>query len=310
MSEVTLITGCNGLVGSAIGRLFPEESNIFIGRLDADLRNRDDVYNIIKKYRPKRIVNLAAEVGGVNSNAMYPASYFANNMAINMNLFECAVKFKVEKIMSYMSTCVFPNDITYPITPEKLHDGAPHSSNFGYAYAKRMVEILSRAYQKQYGINSIVLVPTNIYGPNDNFDTENGHVLPSLINKMYRAKLAGEPFTVWGSGKPLREFVYSDDIARLSMWALDNYNEPEPLILSSEVETSIRDTVNLLKNTMGFNGEVIYDQTKPDGQFRKPSSGKKLNSLCPNYRWVSLDAGIKMTVNWFMENFNLARGVK
>jgi len=266
-----LVTGGNGLVGSSI------TSDVKIGK-EYDLRNPDETNKMFEFHKPTHVIHCAGKVGGLSANMNYKGEFFYDNIMINTNVIESARKNNVKKLVSFLSTCVFPDNIEYPITEKKIHLGEPHSSNYPYAYAKRMSDIQIRAYREQYGLEYVSVIPTNIYGPNDNFSLESGHVIPMLLHKMYNAQRDNTDFVVWGSGTPLREFIYSKDIAKLSEWALDNYNESEPIIFSNSNEISIKDLVDLLVNEFNFKGKVIFDKTKPDGQFRKPSDNLKLKS--------------------------------
>ena len=237
----------------------------------------------------------------------YKGEYFYDNIMINTNVIESARRVGVKNLVCFLSTCVFPDDIEYPLTEKKIHLGEPHSSNYPYAYAKRMADIQIRAYREQYGVNYTSVIPTNIYGPNDNFSLEHGHVMPMLIHKLFMAKETKTDFIVWGSGKPLREFIFSKDVAKLAEWALDNYNEIEPIIFSPSSEISILDLVDLLVKEFNFKGKVIFDNTKPDGQFRKPSDNSKLKSYLPNFEFTPIEEGLKETVECFIENYKYAR---
>jgi len=309
VDDVILVTGSGGLVGSALKRLLGPTA-IFLDRASGDLRDPHTVKNLFERYKPKKVIHLAAVVGGVKSNGKYPADYYFDNVMINTNVLNSARAVGTQKILSYMSTCVFPDDASYPLTVDQLHEGEPHHSNFGYAYAKRMLEVQSRAIRSQFGISAITVIPTNIYGPNDNFHLDDGHVLPALIHRTHIAKAKGDDLTVWGSGSPLREFVFSDDIAKLSIFALDNYDSDEPLILSSEQETSIKDVVHTISHIFDFKGRVIFDPTQPDGQFRKPSCGNKIKELWPGFVWKPLDNGLRETIEWFNAHVGEARGTK
>lgn len=297
-----LVTGANGLVGTALKNI--ENSDMFfIGREDADLTNFNETLSLFKKIKPTQVIHLAAAVGGIGGNLVHSGEYFRNNININMNVLESSRLVNVDKLLCFMSTCVFPDECEYPLKPKDLHNGPPHPSNFGYAYAKRMLQVQCNAYRKEWGCNYIVGIPSNIYGPGDNFSLEEGHVLPALIHRIYQAKVANKPLNVWGSGNPLREFIHSSDIANLSLWALKNYNDEEPLIMTSGIETSIKDAVNIIANHFNFENEIIFDTSKPDGQFRKPSDTSKLEKCLPNFIWKSLDEGIFETVDWFMTNY-------
>ena len=170
-----------------------------------------------------------------------------------------------------------------------------------------MLGVQTEVYRDQYNVNFVSVIPTNIYGPNDNFNLENGHVIPSLIHKCYLAKKNNTDFTVWGSGNPLREFIHSKDVGELANWALENYDESEPIIFSTSEEITIKDLVGLIVDNMNFTGKVIFDETKPEGQFRKPADNSKLRSYLPDFKFTPIEEGIKDTVNWFITNYETCR---
>jgi GDP-L-fucose synthase len=300
MEKKILVTGGNGLVGSSIN------SDIKIGK-QYDLRNTQETNKMFDYYKPTHVIHCAGKVGGVTANMNYKGEFFYDNIMINTNVIESARLHNVKKLVSFLSTCIFPDNIEYPLTEKKIHMGEPHFSNYPYAYAKRMADIQIRAYREQYGLEYVSVIPTNIYGPNDNFSLDNGHVIPMLLHKMYKAQRDNTDFIVWGSGKPLREFIYSKDVGKLSEWALDNYNESEPIIFSNSEEISIEDLVDLLVKEFNFKGNVIFDKTKPDGQFRKPSDNSKLKSYLPNFEFTPIEQGLKETINWFIENYENTR---
>jgi len=295
-----LVTGGTGLVGSAI------IADVKVGR-NYDLTNPEICDSMFNEHNPTHVIHCAAKVGGLGGNMNYKGEYFHNNIMINTNVIESARKLGVTNLVSFLSTCVFPDNIEYPLTEKKIHLGEPHFSNYPYAYAKRMADIQIRAYREQYGVKYTSVIPCNIYGPNDNFSLEHGHVIPMLMHKLYLAQQRNEDFVVWGSGKPLREFIFSKDVAKLAEWALDNYDESEPIIFSTSNEISIMDLVDLLVTEFEFKGKVIFDDSKPDGQFRKPSDNSKLKSYLPNFEFTSIEEGIKETVYWFKENYDRAR---
>jgi len=297
-----LITGADGLVGNAIKLIHPKNT-FYATRSDADLTNFMETKMLFKWVKPTEVIHLAAEVGGLGGNIMHSGEYFRNNVMVNINVLECARLSGVKKLISFMSTCVFPEKTTYPLNENNIHNGPPHPSNFGYAYAKRMLDIQSSVYRKEWGCNYIVAIPTNIYGPNDNWSLKDGHVIPSLIHKIYLAKKDGKPLVVWGTGKPLREFIFSKDVAKLSLWALRKYNEETPIIFSGGQEISIKDLVNTIAKLMDYKGEITFDKTKPDGQFRKPSDTKKLRKFLPNLKLTPLEKGLKVTIDWFIKNY-------
>ncbi|MEK7575001.1 MAG: GDP-L-fucose synthase [Patescibacteria group bacterium] len=297
-----LITGGNGLVGTAIKKLGIPDA-VFVARADADLRDFKLTKALFEKIKPTHVIHLAAHVGGVGGNSLHPGEYFRDNILINTNVLEAARLTGVKKLVSMLSTCIFPDPAIFPLKAEDLHKGQPHPSNFGYAYAKRMLEVQTNAYRKEWGCDYITLVGTNIYGPNDNFSLENGHVVSSLVHKCFLAKKNKTDLEVWGSGKPLREFVLSDDIAKLTVWAIESYDEAEPLMLSSGIETSIKELVLLVAEKMKFTGRVIFDTKKTDGQLRKPSDTTKFLKYLPEFKFTPVEDGVEKTVNWFVENY-------
>ena len=298
----TIITGANGLVGYAI-RQMNLPNTTYLARKDVDLTDFTPTKNRFVELAPENVIHLAAQVGGIGGNLIHSGEYFRNNILINTNVLESARIAGSKKLISFMSTCVFPDKCTYPLNEKDLHNGPPHPSNFGYAYAKRMLEVQSSAYRKEWNCNYIVAIPTNIYGPNDNFSLTEGHVVPALIHRTYLAKKNGTNLSVWGSGKPLREFVYSDDIARLTLWAIENYSDDTPIILTSGIEVSIRELTEVVAKKMKFKGRLVFDSSKPDGQYRKPSDTTKLKKCLPDFEWTPLEEGIERTVDWFLSNY-------
>jgi GDP-L-fucose synthase len=228
---------------------------------------------------------------------------------MNDNIMECCRIYKVEKLVSFLSTCIFPDKTTYPIDETMLHDGPPHPSNEGYAYAKRLIDTMNRAYAEEYGCNYTSIIPTNIYGPHDNFSIEKGHVIPGLVQKCFLAKQNKTPFEIWGSGTPLRQFIYSHDLAELTVWVLREYDSPEPITLSVDEsqEVSIKQVALAVAKSMNFQGEIKFDTSKADGQFKKTASNKKLRQLRPDYEFTTIEDGIQKTVDWFVANYDSAR---
>ena len=296
-----LITGGYGMVGSAM------ESQIKLSRETCDLTNPKQTNKLFQLVKPDGVIHCAGKVGGIGGNSNYKGEYFYDNLMINTNVIEASRKAGVKNLVAFLSTCVFPDKVKYPLTIDQIQLGEPHESNYPYAYAKRMADVQIRAYREQYGINYTSIIPSNIYGPNDNFNLDHGHVMPMLIHKLYLAKQNKTDFTVWGSGKPLREFIYSKDIAKIAEWALFNYEGTDPLIISGDEEISIKDLVGLLVDEFKFKGKVIFDKTKPDGQLRKPSDNSKIKELLPDFEYTPFEQGIKETVNWFIENYDEAR---
>jgi len=296
----TLITGGSGLVGSTIESKF-KPSHDYVDLMDINWITRYITQNKIDS-----IIHCAAKVGGIKANSEHLGEFYYDNITINANVLEAARLTGVKKVVSFLSTCVFPDNAVYPLSPEQMHQGEPHSSNYAYAYTKRMLEVQSRAYRDQYGCNFVTVIPCNIYGPNDNFNLDSGHVIPSLIHKCYIAKENNTDFEIWGTGKPYREFIYSKDVGYITEWVLENYDDPEPLIISPDEEINIAVLAQDIAWKMGFEGNIVFNQEK-DGQFRKPSDNSKLKSLFPNYKFVPIEIGLHKTIEWFKENYDKAR---
>lgn len=299
-----LVTGANGLVGSAIMNLGYQVPEIIgVGRDECNFLHWKEVDDLLRKYRPDAIIHLAAKVGGVKANMKSPATFFMENVTLNTHLLEAARIHCVKKVICFLSTCVFPDPCPLPLEPKSLHLGPPHPSNYGYAFAKRMLAVQSQAYNEEYGTNFTPVIPCNIYGEHDNFNLENSHVVPALIRKFWEAKIKGEPVTIWGSGSPMREFIYSHDVARLLIDLLDFYQANDPIVLSTGVETSIKELVVTIAKAVDFKGDILWDDTKPDGQYRKPSNNGPLKALFPDFKFTGLEKGVERTVKWFAENY-------
>ncbi|XP_074059078.1 GDP-L-fucose synthase isoform X2 [Macrotis lagotis] len=310
-----LVTGGSGLVGKAIQRIVadgasqPGEQWIFVSSKDADLIDTAQTRALFEKHRPTHVIHLAAMVGGLFRNIKYNLDFWRKNIQINDNVLQSAYEVGTRKVISCLSTCIFPDKTTYPIDETMIHNGPPHSSNFGYSYAKRMIDVQNRAYFQQYGCTFTAVIPTNVFGPHDNFNIEDGHVLPGLIHKVYLAKRSGSALTVWGTGKPRRQFIYSLDLARLFLWVLREYNEVDPIILSvgEEDEVSIKEAAETIAEAMGFQGELTFDTTKSDGQFKKTASNKKLRTYLPDFQFTPFKQAVKETCTWFEKNYEQAR---
>lgn len=310
-NQRVLVTGGRGLVGNAVrnvAHMFPDLDLVFVSSADADLRDEQDVNNLFYRLGPfDGVIHLAANVGGLFKNLRHPVEMFQDNMMMTMNILRVAHYNGIDDVLCFLSTCVFPDaPKAYPITADMLHDGPPHDSNEGYAYAKRMTEVLCRSYQKQYGRRYFCVVPTNIYGPRDNFSLDDSHVIPGLIHKCYLAKMRNEPFFVSGDGSPLRQFIYSDDVARLVLWAYVKYDNIErPLILAPpDAEVAIADVVDCIVDAIELAPElVVYDHTKPNGQYKKTADTAHLDAMAHGVDFTPLREGIRATVEWFVNAY-------
>lgn len=310
-----LVTGGSGLVGKAIEQVVgdgegrPDEDWIFLSSKDADLTDAADTRALFDKHRPTHVIHLAAMVGGLFRNMKYNLDFLRKNLQMNDHVLQTSYERGVQKVVSCLSTCIFPDKTTYPIDETMIHNGPPHSSNFGYSYAKRMIDIQNRAYHQQHGCKFTSVIPTNVFGPNDNFNIEDGHVLPGLIHKVYLAKENGSALSIWGTGKPRRQFIYSLDLARLFIWVLREYEEVDPIILSvgEEDEVSIKEAAESIVSAMDFKGDVLFDSTKSDGQFKKTASNGKLRQYLPDFKFTPFNQAVQETCDWFSANYAQAR---
>jgi len=303
MSGVILVTGGSGLVGNGIKSVsdkYPDYEFIFISSKDYDLSIFNEVETMFKKIKPTYVIHLAACVGGLYKNMHNKVEMLEKNLLINYNIVKCSHDYKVVKLIACLSTCIFPDNVTYPINESMLHNGPPHESNDAYAYAKRMLHIHCKAYRENFGDNFVCVTPTNIYGHHDNFDLENGHVLPALINKCFLAKKAGIDFVVRGTGKPLRQFIYSEDLAELIMWVLENYNDDNIILSVPEShEISIGDLANIIAEKFDYKERMVFDSTFSDGQYKKTVSADKIVSLIGEFKFTNIKNGINETIEWF-----------
>ena len=306
-----LITGGSGLVGSAIQRIIHDYSydTVFLNSKDCDLSNYEDTLKLFKIEKPEYVIHLAANVGGLFKNINNKVDMFEKNILINYNVIRCSYLVNVKKCISCLSTCIFPDEISYPINENMLHDGPPHNSNYSYAYAKRMLDIHSKVYRQEYNKKFICIIPTNIYGPNDNYNLENAHVIPALIHNCYLAKKNNVPFIIKGTGTPLRQFIYSEDLAILILWILENYNEDDNLILSSCVkdEISISDLSLLIAKIFNYENNCFFDKSYSDGQYKKTVDNLKLLNLIGNFNFTPINIGIEKSIKWFINNYNICR---
>lgn len=320
-SNVVLVTGGSGLVGQAIkyvietepvGSKFGKldgERWIFLSSSEADLRDKAQTEKLFDKYKPTHVIHLAALVGGLFANMRANLTFLRDNILLNDNVLHTSYEHKVEKVISCLSTCVFPDKVTYPLDETKIHGGPPHDSNFGYSHAKRLVDVQNHAYNKQFGCNFVSGIPTNVFGPHDNYDLEDAHVIPALVHKCYLAKKNNTPFIVGGTGKPLRQFIYSRDLGKLFVWMLRSYNDVEPLILSvgENEEVSIKDVADAIVKAVGFEGEYSFDTSKADGQFRKPATNAKLINAMGGFEFTPFNQALEESVQWFLQNYETAR---
>jgi len=299
-----LVAGGTGLAGSAIVRELErvDKKVIGISSKDVDLLDRAKTFSFIKDLKPTLIIDAAAKVGGVGSNNAYPVEFLSQNLQIQSNLMDAAHEARVEKFVFLGSSCIYPRNCAQPIKEDYLLTGELEQTNSAYAVAKIAGIELIKSYRKEYGHTWISVMPTNLYGPNDNFDLENSHVLPALIRKFVEAKRDNSSEVVlWGSGTPLREFLHVDDLAKAILICLEKYDDAQQINIGSGDEISIKDLGQKIANLTGFTGKVVWDANRPDGTPRKVLDSTKINKLGWK-RAITLDQGIASTVKWYQEH--------
>jgi GDP-L-fucose synthase len=301
------VAGHNGLVGSAICRQLKSDNynNLIVrSHKELDLCDAIAVDTFFKEEKPEYVFLAAAVVGGIHANDTQAVRFLRDNLLIQTNVIEAAYRHGVKKIAFLGSTCIYPRECPQPIKEEYLLTGPLEETNQWYAIAKIAGIKLCQAYRKEYGFNAISLMPTNLYGPNDNFDLMNSHVLPALIRKFHEGKInKSESVEVWGSGKPYREFLYIDDMAEACCYLMNNYDDDSIINIGTGQDLSIRELAELIKDIVGYQGEIIFDDSKPDGTPKKICDVTKLNSL----GWKSkttLKQGIETTYHWYLKNLS------
>lgn len=299
------VAGHRGMVGSAICRRLTAcgfQKVIVRTRTELDLMDRTAVREFFADEQPNVVVDAAARVGGIVANNSYPVEFLIQNLTIQNNLIEAAADFGVEKLLFLGSSCIYPKLAPQPIREDALLTGPLEPTNDAYAIAKIAGIRLCQAYARQYGKAFLSAMPTNLYGPNDNFDLNSSHVLPALIRKAHEAREAGrKELVVWGSGNPRREFLHADDLADACVFLLENYGSPEIVNIGCGEDISIRELAILVSEVVGFTGELVFDSSKPDGTPRKLLDVSRLNQLGWKSR-IALPDGIRSAYQWFLEN--------
>jgi len=310
-----LVLGHKGMVGSSIIRELKnqEYTNIIIPKNRPwdnqrfDLREPKEVRMLFHEMQPEYVFLAAAKVGGIGLNNDYSGDMIHSNLMIQTNVIEECHQQNVKKLMFLGSSCIYPKNCSQPIKEEYLLTGELEQTNIGYAVAKISGLVMCEMYRKQFGDNFISVMPTNLYGQGDNFHLENSHVMPAMIRKFHDAKVAGKGMLeLWGSGTPMREFLYIDDAAKALVYIMNEYNDKEIINLGTGKDISIMELAQVIKNIVGFEGEIIWDASKPDGTLRKLLDVSKLNNLGWKHQ-TTLEDGIKKTYEWFKVNYKNSR---
>lgn len=295
-----LITGKTGSVGSnlSFGVGFPSSAY--------DLKDATRATQLIKDTNPDAIVHCAARVGGLQFHLEEKYSLFYDNVIINTNLIHAAKELKVERVLSFLSSCIFSDCAPLPYSEKDIHHSEPASFHYPYGYAKRMLEVQSKICYEKFGLKYNCIVPTNIYGINDNFNPDTGHVVAVLIHRAFEAARSGDDFIVWGDGKQQRDFLFTEDIAKLTQWALENYFDKEPLIFSNNTPIEIGYIAELIAKKFNIEKKLVFDTSKPSGQKIRKLSGNKLASIL-DFQYTPIEEGISKSVDWFVANYPKVR---
>ena len=291
-----LITGKTGTVGSNLhfGIGFPSS--------DYDLKDKRQTEELFEHVNPDAVVHCAASVGGLGFHLEQKYKLFYENLIMGLNVINCAKERKTKRVLSFLSACVFSEKCPQPVDESQVHEHEPFFVHYPYGLAKRMLDIQSRICYEQFGLIYNCVIPTNIYGINDNFNIHNGHVLASLIHKAYLASKNNTEFVVWGDGEQERNFLFTDDIAKLTEWVLNNYTDKEPLIFSNSYPVKIKYAANIIADKFNVKEKLIFDTKGPTGQASRSLNGDKLIKLT-NFKFTSIEEGINKTIDWFLENY-------
>jgi GDP-L-fucose synthase len=299
MSRV-LVTGGGGFVGShLVERLEDDGHDVFVARrADYDLTHERDAVRLFEDAEPELVFHLAAEVGGIGANRANPGRYWYANLQMGVNVLEQSRLHEVRKLVIAGTVCGYPKFAPVPFSEEQFWDGYPEETNAPYGIAKKTILVGAQGYREQYGLNSIFLLPTNLYGPRDNFDLETSHVIPALIRKMIESP---EEIVLWGDGSPTREYLFVDDCVEGFLLAAERYDGPDPVNLGTGVETSIRRTAELVAEVVGFEGRIVWDTSMPNGQPRRSLDASRAKQLFGFEARTQLREGLEKTVAWYRE---------
>lgn len=304
------VAGHKGLAGSATLRHLRAAGydNLLVrSRSELDLTDREAVEEFFANQRPQYVFLAAAKVGGILANSTYPADFIRDNLAIELNVIDAAWRHGVNKLLFLGSSCIYPKFAPQPMKEEYLLTGELEPTNEWYAVAKIAGIKLCQAYRQQHGFNAISLMPTNLYGPGDNFDLKNSHVLPALLRKFHEAKEERMPqVTVWGTGSPRREFLHVDDLASAALFLMQNYEESEIVNIGTGQDVTIAELAHLVAGVTGYDGKIVFDSSKPDGAPRKLLDVSRLHALGWRHA-IPLEDGVRRTYEWFLENVETAR---
>jgi len=295
-----LVTGGSGLLGSAVRELHPQA--VFLTSADGDLRQFDIAKTLLEEIRPSRILHLAGSVGGVKANAGQNSRFFEDNALLNLSVLSAARALRIPRLVSMLSSCAFPLFADRTTTEEDLQTALPYDGNIGYGYAKRMLDFQTRLVAKDEGFAWTTLTPVTMYGPHDSFDSEEGHVVGSLIRRCWSAKTTGTPYVVWGSGQAVRQFVFARDVAHVALDAIEDNRESTTTVVAADSGITIRSLAETIADVMEYRGPIIFDPRQPEGVLIKRLQSTRFVSRFPAFRFTSLRNGLAETIRWFVEH--------
>ncbi|WP_133512426.1 NAD-dependent epimerase/dehydratase family protein [Candidatus Thiosymbion oneisti] len=303
-----VVTGSTGFLGQhlipVLESVYGADNVIGLSTKDFDLLDPDQVKRMFEVHEPEVLIHLVAYSGGIGANRLYPADFYYKNSLFVTLMFEAAARHGVRKMIYPMGGCSYPATAISPISEDQMWNGYPQTESAGYSVAKKMGIVASESYRQQYGLNSVVLIPGNMYGEYDNFSISESHVVPAMVRRYYETKLSGEKeIVMWGDGAPVRDFVYAGDVAKIIPWFIENYDSSEPVNISSGTKTSIKELAETVKKKMGWDGEIKWDTSKPNGQMIKIFDVIRLRNLglaCD----TSLAEGLDKTIQWLEKNYS------
>jgi GDP-L-fucose synthase len=310
-----LVTGSNGLVGFSIKKKLNSNDSLnvyYSNSKDCDLRNENKVSELFEKVKPEVVIHCASLVGGVYENMNNNFKFLVENARLNLNIIDNCNKYNVKKCILILSTCIFPDkSVKYPLTSNQLHNGLPHFSNIGYAYSKRLLSIAGSILSENSNTKVIQLIPTNLYGENDNYNINQAHVIPALIHKIHKAEQENKDLELYGSGNAIRQFLYVDDLAEIiEHFSIVDYDEKDIMCITScpeKDEISILELAKLIAKIYNFKGEIKPNKDYNDGQYKKTTSDSDVMKYMPSFKFTSLEKGLKQTISYFKENYDKIR---
>ncbi len=301
-----LVTGASAVLGTAIcaeSRNYPQRRFLFVSSRDCDLTDSLATNRLFEGFKPDAVMHLAAVSGGIGLSMKYPATLLRDNVMMTFNVLEAARKFQVAKTIMTLTTGMYPPAAPLPLNEDNIHDGYPHQSNYGSSFAKRLIDPAIRAYREQYGMNVIGLIPSGIFGENDNFNLQDAPMVPALIRRMYQERDGSGPIVIWGDGSPLREYTYSRDLARIYFWALENYDEGQVLNIGTTEENSVRQIAFMIADKLGIDrSRIRFDPTKPNGVLRKSTDNSRFIRLS-GFKYTPFEVGLEKTIDWFVKTY-------